>query len=58
MFDARSLVTLAFAALVLGASGSRAQVVIGATKDDKPLPIDAAGRVKVIEAILKELDAR
>ena len=58
MFGARSLVTLTFAALALGMAGTQAQVVIGTPKDDKPLPIDAAGRAKAIEAILKELEER
>ena len=55
---APSVVTLIFAALLVVAAGTRAQVVIGTPKDDKPLPIDAAGRAKAIEAILKELEER
>jgi hypothetical protein len=55
---ARSVVILTFAALLLAGAGTRAQLVIGTPKDDKPLPIDAAGRAKAIEAILKELEER
>src|SRR6516225_1488482 len=54
--SAGSIVTLA--ALLVLVAGTRAQVVIGTPKDDKPLPIDAAGRAKAIEAILKELEER
>jgi hypothetical protein len=57
-FGTKSVVTLTFAALLVVAAGTRAQVVIGAPKDDKPLPIDAAGRATAIEAILKELEER
>src|SRR5262249_55547193 len=54
-FATRQLVPLAVAALLVVAS-TPAQVVIGIPKDEKPLPIDAAGRAKVIKALLKELE--
>src|SRR5262249_37029836 len=57
-YSTRSVVTLTLAALLVVVAGTRAQVVIGTPKDDKPLPIDAAGRAKAIEAILKELEER
>jgi hypothetical protein len=55
-FGARQVVTLAFAALLLTAAGTSAQVPIRIAKDQKPLPIDAAQRAKVIDATLKQLD--
>src|SRR5262249_43953312 len=51
----RQLVPLAVAALLVVAS-TPAQVVIGIPKNEKPLPIDAGGREKVIKALLKELE--
>jgi C-terminal processing protease CtpA/Prc len=55
-FGTGQLVTLTFAALLLMAAGTTAQVKI--SKDQKPLPIDAGQRAKAIEGILKELDER
>jgi C-terminal processing protease CtpA/Prc len=52
----RRVVTLTFAVLLLAAAGTSAQVPIRISKDQKPLPIDAAQRAKVIEATLKQLD--
>jgi hypothetical protein len=46
------------AVLLVVAGKAPAQVLIGPSKDEKPLPIDAAQRSKVIEGILKELDER
>jgi C-terminal processing protease CtpA/Prc len=53
---ARRLVPWAVAALLLVVAGAPAQVLIRVPKDEKPLPIDADGRAKVIQAILRELD--
>jgi hypothetical protein len=52
----RRLVPWAVAALLLAAAGTPAQVVIRVPKDEKPLPLDAAGRAKVLQAVLRELD--
>jgi hypothetical protein len=55
-FGIRLSVALTFAALLLTLAGTPAQVLIGGPKDQKPLPIDAAKRTKVIKAILTELE--
>jgi C-terminal processing protease CtpA/Prc len=51
-------VILTLAVLLLALGKAPAQVLIGPAKDEKPLPIDAALRAKVIEGILQELDER
>jgi C-terminal processing protease CtpA/Prc len=52
----RLIVTLALAVLPLVAARAPAQVPITISKDQKPLPVDATQRTKVIEAVLKELE--
>src|SRR5262249_58864249 len=52
----RQLMPLTVAALLLVVASTPAQVVIGIPKDEKPLPIDAAERARVIKALLKELE--
>jgi retinol-binding protein 3 len=55
-FGTPLFVILVCAGLLLLHADTPAQVPMGNPKDSKPLPIDAAQRAKVIEAILKELD--
>ena len=57
-FGTGRLVMLIFAALVLTPVRGPAQTPIGIPKEQRPLPIDAAQRAKVIEGILKELEER
>ena len=54
----RKLASLAVAVVLLAAVRTSGQVLIRPSRNEKPLPVNAAERTKVIEALLKQLDDR